>query len=122
MKKQTFPESQMQQSIIRWWGYKHKELGVSHPAFLFAIPNGGSRSAITGSILKAEGVRAGIPDLMLAVPNEICKGLFIELKTPKGKPSADQITIMNLLENEGYQVRLCRSVDEAIKVIEEYLK
>lgn len=35
---------------------------------LFAIPDGGRRDAVTGAHLKAEGVRAGVPDMFLAVP------------------------------------------------------
>ena len=46
---------------------------------LFAIPDGGRRDAVTGAHLKAEGVRAGGPDMFLAVPRQNAPGLFPEL-------------------------------------------
>lgn len=39
----------------------------------FAIPNGGLRDAKTASMMKAEGVRSGIPDVLLPVTVECCK-------------------------------------------------
>jgi hypothetical protein len=51
---------------------------------LFAIPNGGARHKAIAGKLRAEGVRAGVPDICLPVPRGEYHGLFIELKRPKG--------------------------------------
>lgn len=58
--------------------------------WLFAIPNGGSRGGdkrsaqIVGAQMKAEGVKAGVSDMMLPVPKHNLCGLFIELKREDG--------------------------------------
>ena len=46
---------------------------------IFAIPNGGARSIVTASRLKAEGVSAGVPDLFIPA-----WGVWIEMKRSKG--------------------------------------
>src|SRR5260221_619127 len=60
-------EHQEQCVVISWWWLQHEIYAI--PGFaLFAVPNGGARDPITGSRLKAEGVRRGTPDLILARP------------------------------------------------------
>lgn len=50
--------------------------------FVFAVPNGGSRNIIEAANLKAQGVMAGVSDLILLLPHKV---YFIELKNPNGK-------------------------------------
>lgn len=54
-------------------------------ALLHHIPNGGARSKATAGRLKAEGVKAGIPDICLPVPKNGYGALYIELKVPENK-------------------------------------
>ena len=93
---------------------------------LFAIPNGGARTAITGAMLKSEGVKSGIPDVFLAVPDiksiPWYHGLFIEFKSQKGKLSDNQNVVISQLQLRGYRVEICRSTQEAIDIVEEYLR
>jgi len=90
---------------------------------IFAIPNGGHRHPAVAAKLKAEGVRAGVPDLMLPVARQGYHGLFVELKCGPNKPSEAQQDWLRNLRSEGY---LCHvvwdSVDEAMGLIEEYLE
>jgi hypothetical protein len=116
-----YDESQRQQALIKWWGFAHKKHGVAE-AQLLAIPNGGARNIITGARLKKEGVRRGIPDLFLAVPAGGHHGLFIEMKTPSGKLSAEQDNRMAELFSAGYECVVCCSFDAAKWEIETYLK
>lgn len=97
---------------------------------LFAIPNGGSRGdnatsrAIRGNQLKAEGVRAGVPDIFLAVPSKGFHGLFIELKRSVKKDSVvsdEQKRWKANLELHGYVVRVCYGAEEAKQLIKSYL-
>lgn len=107
-------------ALIKWWSLECKRLGVPEN-LLFAIPNGGARSAITGATLKAEGVRAGAPDLFLAVSGAGKHGLFIEMKRRRGGVvSAPQKEIKAELERFGYSVEVCCGFDEARAAILEY--
>lgn len=89
---------------------------------LFAIPNGGLRNQIVARKMKAEGVRAGVPDLFLAVPAGPYSGLFLEMKkTHGGKVSCAQIAIMSLLNAQGYRTIVCHGWSEAREAIKAYL-
>lgn len=89
---------------------------------LFAVPNGGRRDATTGARLKAEGVIAGVADLILLVP---CKGygaLLVEMKTAKGRQSKAQKQWQKDTTAKGeYRYVVCRSKDDFRKAIKEYL-
>lgn len=52
--------------------------------FAFAVPNGGERNKATASRLKAEGVKAGVPDVFVPIPSNCGKyhGLWLEFKRP----------------------------------------
>lgn len=114
-------EHKEQCAVLEWWGYKCHSFGVPEH-LLFAIPNGGARNAITGAILKAEGVRPGVPDLFLAHPNRYYSGLFIEMKKTKGGRVSDaQSGIRALLMMAGYDVQICEGADKARAVITDYL-
>lgn len=88
-----------------------------------AIPNGGRRSSITGARLKAEGVRAGIPDLFLAVPTDTSHGLWLEMKRKRGGFVTDfQREAMKALEAQGFSCVVCRGFTEAQEAIVSYLR
>jgi hypothetical protein len=89
---------------------------------LFAIPNGGQRSPVTGAMLKAEGVRSGVADIMLAYPCNGYHGLFIELKRRDGgKVSPQQQDWINRLNKAGYLAIVAYGAKEAVKIITDYL-
>lgn len=89
---------------------------------IFAIPNGGMRSKATAGKLKAEGVKPGVPDLMLPVPKGIYAGMFIEMKRRKGGTvSAEQKDWTSFLGSMGYKCVVCRGADEAKAAILDYM-
>lgn len=102
---------------------------------LFAIHNQGHGDKIRGAMARAEGVKAGVPDIMLPVtrcysnhPTIKYAGLFIELKRPKEKGtqkgilSADQKGWIDFLTGQGYRCEVCFGWEEARDVIKDYLK
>lgn len=100
-----------------------KEFRATYPEYknlLFAIPNGGKRGVITASIMKREGVLAGVPDIFLAVPKNGYGGLWIEIKLLNGRTSPAQELIQGELRVD-YDVETCRSVDEFMKKVKDYL-
>lgn len=114
-------ESQEQVTLIKWWDLFCATKNI-HSKCLFAIPNGGYRNARESRKFKEEGVRAGIPDLMLAVPCGPFHGLFIEMKRVKGgRVSDEQKEMLVVLHKLGYCCKLCKGFAEAQKAIMEYL-
>jgi hypothetical protein len=116
-------EHKEQVAVIQWWKLAHKGFGLPEFA-LFAVPNGGSRHMLTAVRLKAEGVRPGIPDLMLATPSKdnLLRGLFIEMKAKEGRESKEQIEVREFLNEQGYWSVVCYGADEAIDCIKSYLR
>lgn len=102
---------------------KHPEL-----ARMFAVPNGGHRHAAVAAKLKAEGVRKGVPDIMLPVARHGFHGLFIELKTPAengkraGRATKEQLQWLTDLSDQGYLTAVCFGWDSAKTTIEGYLE
>lgn len=88
---------------------------------LFAIPNGGKRSKKVAMELKQEGVRPGVPDMMLAVAKGGYHGLFIELKKIGGKAQPNQKKWQSMLRAQGYKSEIIEGWEDAIKEIREYL-
>lgn len=104
---------------------------------LFAVHNQGHGDKIRGAMAKAEGVKAGVPDVMLPVsapwfgehsgPDQRHYGLFIELKRPgskgvaRGRASAQQVDWIGELQQQGYYAATCVGWIEAANVISWYL-
>jgi hypothetical protein len=96
--------------------------------YLFAVPNGGERNLKVAANLKAEGVKRGVPDIILPVPIAIWHGLFIELKRPtsenkrKGRVDDEQEKWHGFLLAQGYGVITCYGWKEAADCIIQYLE
>lgn len=89
---------------------------------LFAVPNGGARNVVTGTRLKAEGVKRGVPDVWLPVARGGFHGLVIEMKTAKGRASPEQKAWLNALTAEGWLALVCVGAEKAIGMVEAYLE
>ena len=110
-------EHRIQCACVKWFNLQYPE----YRGLLFAVPNGGARSKATAGKLKAEGVVAGVADLILLVPSGAFHGLCIEMKTPKGRQSDVQVEWMHLVWEMGYDYALCRSLEEFIEDVRTYL-
>ena len=90
---------------------------------LFHIPNGGKRGKAEAARFKAEGVKAGVPDLFLPVARGKYHGLFIELKRYKGgRLSEFQRSWLLRLELQGYRAEVAHGWKEAAEIIKNYLE
>jgi hypothetical protein len=88
---------------------------------LFAVPNGGARNKIVAGKLKAEGVKAGVPDYIFPASAPGYIGLAVELKRLDGYASREQKQWVEWLRAAGWRVEVCRGADAAWKVIREYI-
>jgi hypothetical protein len=89
---------------------------------LVAIPNGSQRDSVTGALLKAEGVKAGYPDIALNVPCGRYAGLFIELKVGNNVASDKQIAWSERLNAFNNKSVIVWGWEDACRTIEAYVK
>ena len=98
------PEEQLQRSVVAY-------LLVTRPQCLwYHPPNGGGRSKAEGGVLKAMGVRPGVPDLALVLPEG--QAAFIELKAEGRRLSPAQIEFRATAEGLGAKYAVCYSINE----------
>lgn len=121
MRRNTTPhEGEEQATLFKWAELKsgkRPELRL-----LFHIPNGGSRGKAEAAHFKAEGVKPGVPDLLLPVARGPYHGLFIELKRQKGgKISKAQKAWLEGLTTQGFLAAVCYGWKDAAELIENYL-
>lgn len=117
-KRPSEVEHRIQQACVRWFNLQYPHLRGR----LFAVPNGGRRDVVTGAKLKAEGVVAGVADLILLVTNKAFGALLIEMKKPGGIQSAAQRQWQEIVTTNGeYKYVICRSIYDFMREIREYL-
>lgn len=88
---------------------------------LHAIPNGGHRHIAVAVKMKAEGAKAGVPDVFLPAARGRFHGLYIEMKFGRNTPSKNQKRWIDMLNRQGYYVDVCYTAQRAIEVVTEYL-
>lgn len=112
-------EADEQKALMQW--AKWQEGRYPELKLLYHCPNGGTRNKLEAANLKRQGVKAGVPDLFLPVARNGKYGMFIEMKVGRNKCTDNQKKwIRNLLE-QGYEVKVCYSCEEAIQIIKKYL-
>ena len=115
-------EHQETVAVVQWWEHVCGGYGLSRH-LLHHSPNEARRTWTTAASLKAEGMRTGWPDLILAVPRGGKGCLFIEMKRQRGgKLTDEQRTVLGILGGAGTAVAVCKGASEAIARIQEYLR
>jgi hypothetical protein len=92
---------------------------------IFHVPNGGHRVKAVAAKLKAQGVKAGIPDLVLPMARGGFFGLYIEFKaTPPNDAaiSSSQHERIRKLNAQGYLAVVCRGHFDTMEQIRAYLR
>ncbi|MGY3615705.1 hypothetical protein [Bradyrhizobium sp. USDA 10063] len=91
-------------------------VGKIHPdIFAFAIPNAGRRGFQTATKMKAEGLKAGIADVCIMMPES--RTGWLELKTLRGRQSDHQKGFEARCIRLGHPYALARNLDEAITAL-----
>lgn len=80
-------------------------------------PNGGSRNRIEAARMKALGVKAGVPDLLLLIDGTLHA---LELKAAKGRVSAEQTAMLSSLSAAGAIVGVARSVSDSVEILKKW--
>lgn len=122
----AIPSESVEQRNLFSWAATVPEL-----ALMYAVPNGGSRRPVEAAIMKAEGVKAGVPDIHLPIRRGHLT-LYIELKrqafalTPTnaakwGTVSTDQLWWLEELNELGHWAVVCRGCEHAKQTLQAYL-
>lgn len=105
-----------------------KELTLRLPkvaALIYHVPNGGQRHKLVAIKLKEQGVKAGVPDLVLPMARGGYFGLYLEFKATAPNDaavSASQHAWIRQLNEQGYLAIVCRGHFDAMEQIRAYLK
>ena len=91
---------------------------------IYHVPNGGHRHKLVAMKLKQQGVKAGIPDLVLPMARGGFFGLYIEVKATvdPAAVSASQAACIRRLNEQGYLAVVCRGHFDAMEQIRAYLR
>lgn len=105
----TQSEDQLQSQCYQWLHNNYPNLR----GCFFSVPNGGTRNKIEAMKLKATGLTAGIPDMLLVFP------LFagFEFKTEKGVLSPAQKKIHEIWASKGLTIHIVRTFSNFQKII-----
>lgn len=133
VKKQTSTQYEHYEQVNLFSWLALKEAQYPELACAYAVPNAAKRSARQGAWMKAEGMKAGVPDVVLPVVRvvrsikgadiyKVWGGLYIEMKAPDKYPRPNQREWADRLEKAGQKViRRCTTWQEAAQHIMEYL-
>lgn len=112
-------ESIIQRNCVKWFRLQYPELRM----LLFSVPNGGYRNAAEARIMKAEGIVAGVSDLILMYPSKGYHALCIEMKTEsrQSKQTENQKEWQEAVEQRGYKYVVCRSFNEFYSEVSGYI-
>lgn len=91
------------------------------------VPNGGNRDARTGAKLKRQGVKPGVPDVLIfdtpkemeEIPGYMFSGIVIELKKVKGgRLREEQDEWLRKLAARNWITKVAFGADDAINFLE----
>lgn len=110
------PEDNLQASCVQWFKLQYPL------CLLWATPNAAKRSIREYVALKRTGLVAGVPDLFIAEANGHYHGLFVEMKAGRGEVTEKQQEMIDALRVRGYAVHVCKSLDEFVGVVNQYME
>ncbi|HEJ7137509.1 TPA: VRR-NUC domain-containing protein [Serratia marcescens] len=103
------------------WADKTVIDGIRIGDYLIHIPNEGKRGPKAARDAKRLGVRAGVPDLFLALPRGGYAGMWIEMKSTRGTVNCQQLKWLTRLAAVAYKTSICKRLTDAKMIIERYI-
>lgn len=108
-------ENKIQSEAFQWFNNTYCLKKHNPRCYIFSVPNEG-KSVQEQMYKKMLGMRSGVSDMIVLLPNKI---LFIEFKDSKGKQSENQKEFQQIVTNLGFEYHLVRSLDEFKCIIEK---
>ena len=119
-KRNAQPEAIEQAKVVAW--ARANENNYPYLWLLHCSLNGLKRTKNAQGKAKQQGMLSGVPDLFLPVKNNYFVGLYIEMKSAKGRVSVEQSRYLKCAAENGYSVVVCYSAVDAINTIKSYLE
>lgn len=90
---------------------------------VYAVPNANRRTPREQAQRKAEGMLAGVSDIIVQCPSTCgtYSSAALELKIGKNKPTKAQQEFLDRIARHGGYSKVIRAVDEFIYIMERYL-
>jgi len=119
-----------QRAFFQWLHWADNGLPPLMGKLAFAVPNGGKRDKITAARLSVEGVKSGVPDVVIPYPvphplpggNSFWRhGLYVELKVDTNTTSETQDIWLEALDSLGYSVAVCWGWRAARQAVLDYI-
>lgn len=105
-------ESEEQRVLAQW-------LDLNHICWAH-VPNGRLRNPIVGAFLKAEGVKRGLPDVLIFDPPPMqahLHGAALELKSEGGRATPEQRAWLEALAERGWATHIVVGATAAIEYL-----
>lgn len=114
-------EAEEQKRLVQWFNANAPGWNID-PRLLMHPSNEGNRSRAHAQQLQSMGMRAGTPDLFLAVPRDGFGGLWIEMKrTHCYSVSPAQRSMIAALQAAGYRAEIAIGATMGMQIINDYL-
>lgn len=120
IKKKSIPTEN--EECKTWFEFAQYDNTLKH--YLIKIVNEGKRESWQGKRLVDIGLRKGVPDYFLPIPNKRWHGLFIEMKRidqRKRKKRDSQEQWMDRLTKSGYLAVYAYGASDAIRIWKDYM-
>ena len=117
-KRNAQPEAIEQAKVVAW-AKRHEHI-YPYLWLLHCSLNGVKMTKAQAVRAIAQGMKKGVADLFLPVKKGVYSGLYIEMKSEKGRTSIDQSKFLTAVSENDYLAHICYSAVEAIDKIKGY--
>ena len=112
-------EQELQFECAKWLKKALHVRGL--PQVFYHVANEGQHKAYYRAKMKAQGVLAGVPDIVLPLRSGEYPGLYLELKAGAGSPSKEQKIFLEAVAKEGYLALVVNDFDTFRECLTSYL-
>lgn len=115
-RKPRHEESEICKALWTWFFYQYPKFRDDYLRFEVR-----QTSKIQQAILKAEGNKRGTNDLLITAPNANYVGLWLEVKTTKGRATQNQTDFQIHMTQRGYDCAFGYGLKECKQIIRDYM-
>jgi len=116
MTRRGTPEADLQRAVVSALRFALPKGAILHHC-ANEVTQPGPRGARRQAILVGMGVHRGFADLMVLSGGRV---LFLELKSPRGRLSPEQVAFRDAVQAQGFGWALVRSLDDALGALADH--